>query len=147
LFYITEGKGGKARTIPVSEELLGDLGHLFPNPRAEKLREQCRLGLAGSLKGNYEGAVPEYEKALQYDPNSYKVHCSMGVPYVRLKQYAKAIFQLEHYLELKPDAEHREETERIISISYPCATWERKPDAQRPQKMFTLFSQAGSCLR
>jgi len=38
----------------------------------------------------------------------------MGVAYVRLKRYAEAIFELEHYLELKPDAENREETEGII---------------------------------
>ena len=38
----------------------------------------------------------------------------MGVAYVRLKRYAEAIFELEHYLELTPAAENREETERII---------------------------------
>jgi len=31
LIHIREGKGGKARTIPASEDLLGDLKHLLGN--------------------------------------------------------------------------------------------------------------------
>ncbi len=47
LIYIREGKGGKSRTIPVSEELLRDLRHLlgsrkkgpvFTNPRGISLQ-------------------------------------------------------------------------------------------------------------
>ena len=38
----------------------------------------------------------------------------MAVAHIRLKRYAEAIFELEHYLELKPDAENWEETEGII---------------------------------
>ncbi|MFH1007855.1 MAG: tetratricopeptide repeat protein [Candidatus Latescibacterota bacterium] len=72
------------------------------------------VGFAESLKGNYRGAPAEYERALEYDQNAYPVHYNMGVSYVRLKQYARAIFELEHYLELKPDAENPEETEGII---------------------------------
>jgi len=42
------------------------------------------------------------------------VHYNAGVAYVRLKRYAQAVFELEHYLELKPDAENSAETEAII---------------------------------
>ena len=89
---------------------------MWPAPAKdkEKLREHYNRGLAQSLKGNYDQALTEYEKALRYDPNAYQVHYNMGVAYVRLKRYAEAIFELEHYLELKPDAENREETEGII---------------------------------
>lgn len=91
-------------------------GFMWPAPAKDvkKLREHYNRGLAQSLKGKYDQALAEYEKALQYNPNAYQVHYNAGVAYVRLKQYAKAIFQLEHYLESKPDAENREETERII---------------------------------
>ena len=89
---------------------------MWPAPAEDvvKLREHYNRGLAQSLEGNYEAALAEYEKALQYNPNAHQVHYNAGVAYVRLKRYAEAIFQLEHYLELKPDAENREETERII---------------------------------
>ena len=89
---------------------------MWPAPAKDvkKLREHYNLGLAESLKGNYEGALAEYEKALQYNPNAYQAHYNMAVAHIRLKRYAEAIFELEHYLELKPEAENREETERII---------------------------------
>ncbi len=49
LLHIREGKGGKQRTIPISEDLLGDLRHLlshrkqgpvFTNPQGSKLTER-----------------------------------------------------------------------------------------------------------
>ena len=51
---------------------------------------------------------------MQYNPNAYQVYYNMAVAHIRLKRYAEAIFELEHYLELKPDAENWEETEGII---------------------------------
>ena len=79
-----------------------------------KLREHYNRGLAQSLEGNYDQALAEYEKALQYNPNAYQVYYNMAVAHIRLKRYAEAIFELEHYLELNPDAENREKMERII---------------------------------
>jgi len=79
-----------------------------------KVREHYNRGLAQSLEGNYDQALAEYEKALQYNPNAYQVYYNMAVAHIRLKRYAEAIFELEHYLELKPDAENWEETEGII---------------------------------
>ena len=70
--YIREGKGSKARTIPVSEDLLGDLRHLlakrkrvpvFPNPRGEKLsvRQINKIvATAGKLAG-VENPNPKYK--------------------------------------------------------------------------------------
>lgn len=73
-----------------------------------------RRGLAQSLEGDYDQALAEYEKALRHNPNAYQVYYNMAVAHTRLKRYSEAIFQLEHYLELKPDGENREETKRII---------------------------------
>jgi len=39
---------------------------------------------------------------------------NLGVAYFKKELYEKAVFQFERYLELKPDADNREETERII---------------------------------
>lgn len=56
----------------------------------------------------------EYEEALRYDPNAFQVHYNMAVAYERVERHKQAVFELERYLELKPDAENREETEGII---------------------------------
>jgi len=92
------------------------VGFMWPAPAKDvvKLREHYNRGLAQSLEGNYERALAEYEKALQYEVNDPQVHYNIAVAHIRLKRYAEAIFELEHYLELKPDAENRQETERII---------------------------------
>lgn len=89
---------------------------MWPAPAKDvvKLREHYNRGLAQSLEGNYDQALAEYGKALQYNPNAYQVYYNMAVAHIRLKRYAEAIFELEHYLELKPDAENWEETEGII---------------------------------
>ena len=42
------------------------------------------------------------------------MYYNMAVAHIRLKRYAEGIFELEHYLELKPDAENSEETDGII---------------------------------
>jgi len=42
------------------------------------------------------------------------MYYNMAVAHIRLKRYAEGIFELEHYLELKPAAENWDETERII---------------------------------
>ena len=72
LFYIREGKGGKARTIPVSEDLLGDLRHLldkrkkgvvFTNPRGEKLsvRQINKIVATAGHRADVETPNPKYK--------------------------------------------------------------------------------------
>ena len=69
---IREGKGGKSRTIPVSDELLGDLRHLlgkrkkgsvFTNPRSEKLtvRQINNIVAIAGKKAGVGNPNPKYK--------------------------------------------------------------------------------------
>ena len=72
LFYIREGKGGKGRTIPLSEDLLGDLryhiarrkrGPVFTNPRGEKLtlRQVNRIVAQAGNRAGVDNPNPNYK--------------------------------------------------------------------------------------
>ncbi|MFQ6092925.1 MAG: tyrosine-type recombinase/integrase [bacterium] len=72
LIYIREGKGGKSRTIPVSEELLSDLryligpkknGALFANPRGERLslRHINHILAKAGEKSGIQNPNPKYK--------------------------------------------------------------------------------------
>lgn len=72
LIHIREGKGGKSRTIPVSEDLLGDLryhigrrnrGSIFGNPRGERLSERQvnRIVASAGHRAGVENPNPKYK--------------------------------------------------------------------------------------
>ena len=72
LVHIREGKGGKGRTIPVSEDLLGDLRHLlgnrkggpvFTNPRDAKLsvRQINKIVANAGKQAGIENPNPNYK--------------------------------------------------------------------------------------
>ena len=72
LVHIQEGKGGKARTIPVSEDLLGDLRHLlgsrkggpvFTNPRDDKLslRQINKIVANAGRQAGVDNPNPNYK--------------------------------------------------------------------------------------
>ena len=70
--YIREGKGGKSRTVPISEDLLGDLRHqlsarktgpLFINTRGEELtvRQINNIVAAAGNRAGVENPNPKYK--------------------------------------------------------------------------------------
>ena len=52
------------------------------------------IGYTYDLMGMPESAVPEYEKAVQFDEGSYLIHLRLGAGYARLGMLAKAQEQL-----------------------------------------------------
>ena len=72
VIYIREGKGGKSRTIPTTDELLGDLKHLisrrksgpvFANAKGDKLsvRQVNRIVAEAGQKARVENPNPKYK--------------------------------------------------------------------------------------
>jgi LysM repeat protein len=56
---------------------------------------------------DYKGAVDEYEKALEANPRNSAAHRELGfVCGENIKDYAAAIFHLQQYLKLRPNAEN-----------------------------------------
>ena len=56
---------------------------------------------------DYKGAVEEYEKALEANPRNSAAHRELGfVCGEQMKDYAAAIYHLQQYLKLRPNAEN-----------------------------------------
>ncbi len=53
--------------------------------------------------GNYKGAIADYNKSLQLDPNSDGTYYNRGIVKVKLGQYAAAIVDFDTTIRLKPD--------------------------------------------
>jgi len=75
LVHIQEGKDGKGRTIPVSEDLLGDLRHVlgsrkrgpvFTNPRGDKLslRQINKIVANAGRQAGVENPNPNYKNLI-----------------------------------------------------------------------------------
>ena len=61
------------------------------------------LGTVYFDKGDYDGAVKSYEKALTYDEDSAWVYNNLGLVYIQLKKWPEAESQLRKALESDPD--------------------------------------------
>ena len=63
----------------------------------------------------YDEAIEAYEKSLTFDQNNAEAHYNLGLLYDKVKtDPEKAVLHYKKYLELKPDAEDKEEIETWI---------------------------------
>ena len=74
-----------------------------------------QLGTAYAQLNKYDLAIDAYNKSLKYNFNNPVVHCNLGLLYEHSHARAlRAIYHLNKYLELKPDAVDRNEIMFII---------------------------------
>lgn len=75
------------------------------------------LGLARSSQGANDEGAEEYRKAIAIDPQCASAHRNLGLYYVDIENYPRAIEELETYLQLEPGGEEadklRESVERL----------------------------------
>lgn len=107
-----------------SEKVSGAIEKLSGVKREnEKIREELTnlyymMGNAMFENKNYEGAIKEYKKALDWNPTHSYAHHNLAVIYdYYLDDHPKAAFHYEKYMELKPleEAAHHIR-ERVIEI-------------------------------
>lgn len=73
------------------------------------------LAVNFAQSGLYDEAVEAYEKSLIYDPKNADAHYNLGLIYGNLKSDGdKAILHYRKYLELKPNADDKEEVLGLI---------------------------------
>jgi len=73
------------------------------------------LGVAYTQSKLYDEAVDVYEKSLKFNRDNPEAHYNLALLYDNFKQDSeKAILNYQKYLELKPDAEDKDEVEAFI---------------------------------
>lgn len=81
-----------------------------PEPAAEQpraaddpAREHFEKGVRASMAGDYETAIAEYQKTLEYNPQSAETYNNMGFAYFDMGEYEKAIENQKKALEINPN--------------------------------------------
>lgn len=64
---------------------------------------------------DYNGAIAEFEKALEVNPNSAAAHFQLGWLYEREPDPAAAIYHYQEYLKLRPNADNAEVIKQHIT--------------------------------
>ena len=60
-------------------------------------------GLAKTFLKEYEGAIKDYDKAIELDPNFAPAYHNRGIAKYELKQYSEAIADYDKAIELDPN--------------------------------------------
>ncbi|MFQ5900584.1 MAG: tetratricopeptide repeat protein [Thermodesulfobacteriota bacterium] len=65
-------------------------------------RKHFNIGIRFSLRGDYDRAIEEYKKALEYDPDVAEIHSNMAFAYMDTKEFEKSIVEQRKAIELNP---------------------------------------------
>jgi tetratricopeptide (TPR) repeat protein len=93
-----EAKGIRAHIA----ELMIKYPHLFALP--EEARKFVIKAETYTEEGKFEKAIEEYQKALELSPFFPNLYKALALSYGQIKDYRKAIYNMNIYLELYPDA-------------------------------------------
>ena len=63
----------------------------------------CSVVLTGAELKEYEGAIKDYDKAIELDPNYALAYMNRGIAKAQLKQYSAAIADYDKAIELDPN--------------------------------------------
>jgi tetratricopeptide (TPR) repeat protein len=87
------------------------------NVKEEKALLYFQLGLAYLKARLYDEAIDAYQKSILFDPNNSEVNYHLGLLYQYVEgDSEKAVYYLEKYLALKPDAKNRRRVKELIDI-------------------------------
>jgi len=93
--------------LKTAEELEKDLNPeevIEPPDNVLKAARRLNLGRMFLEKRLFEMAGPEFEKAVELDPQNAEAHAELGAFYVRNEEYDKARAELSAALDLSPDS-------------------------------------------
>ena len=74
------------------------------------------LGVSFTKAKLFDEAINAYEKSLEFDPDNPEAHYNLGLLFANVKgQPEEAVVHYRKYLQLKPDAEDKDEVEAWIA--------------------------------
>lgn len=99
---------------------------LFPGAKGEFDR-----GMALFNSGEYQKAIPHFQKSLQIDPDFADAYLYLGRSYLNLGRWIEAISPLRTALRLSPDATRRDIVAILVDALFGAATSELKKGSFR----------------
>lgn len=100
----------------------------------EENHPRYREGKARMQQGEFDGAIKTFETLLRENPSMARPHLELGVLYdERKKDYVRAIYHYQAYLELRPDSDKRKWLEQAVNhakMSF-VGTYPMSPPAAR----------------
>lgn len=85
--------------------------------KEERALYQYNLGVVYAQAKRYDEAIDAYRKAIEIDPKNAEAHYNLGLLYERVKSLSdRATWHYRRYLELKPQAEDRDEVQQWIDM-------------------------------
>jgi len=113
---IKEKNSLNEKLVNEKKDLQDKLASLEVTLQKEKAQYYYNLGVAYAKAKLYDEAIGAYEKSLKIEDNNVDAHYNVGLLYDNLQQDPeKAIFHFQKYLELKPDADDKDEVKEWIN--------------------------------
>ncbi len=118
-----EGRGTKWEMVELSEGEVAEVSFRFDEDPLEKAFDATDPSTplywtirGGNIRneGKYGDAIDHFNKALELDPSYVEGHRQLSRTYPALKQWDKAIFHAEKYLELDPAAPDAQFTRELL---------------------------------
>jgi len=107
--------GAQEKLQKEKKELDGKLKSLEETLQKERGLYHYNLAVSYAQAGLNDEATEEYEKSLTFNPDNADAHYNLGFLYGNVKSDPeKAVLHYRKYLELKPDAEDKEEVMGFI---------------------------------
>lgn len=99
IYFVAAGAGSAVTTNPTASTITKE-SVTINTKRADAYFAQ---GYLYYLEGSYKEAIPEFVKAMKYDPNMIKARYWMAKTYFKLGQYKSVVNQCNAALEISPN--------------------------------------------
>ena len=99
------------------KDLTAKVAALEDTLKHERALYQYNLGIVYAQAQRYDEAIEAYQQSLELDPKNADAHYNLGLLHERVKsQPDRAAWHYRRYLELKPQAEDRDEVQQRIDM-------------------------------
>jgi len=100
--------------MPKKFENMSKQNHLLLKETADM---HYNMGVFFIENRNYQRALNEFERALEFDPNHAKVHYNLGYLYSeQLKEHDRAMYHFRRYLTIEPQSEKAESVRDYLLV-------------------------------
>jgi tetratricopeptide (TPR) repeat protein len=89
-----------------------------PDIRETAAQSEFNSGLSFFDSGQYEEAIPHFEKATEFVPGFWKAHLYLGRSYLGLEKWKEALPPLKTAFRIAPEESHKELAKIVMDIFF-----------------------------
>ncbi|BAY31608.1 protein kinase [Nostoc carneum NIES-2107] len=109
------------------------------NPSTNNAQAYNFWGLDKAQRQDYQGAITDFNRALQVDPNYFEAWCNRGHAYLQIGQYDAALADYDRALTINPSfAEALQGREKILSMQRRTIPAQSPPQFQQAVFAYSL---------